>query len=93
MEDIIKLKKQLMRTRIFFFITLVVCVLFFVFAYVQKLEADRQTELSIQLRQQAQQMSEMAKASEAEAIRQREIALQAAVAAKEALDQCQKKSK
>jgi Na+-transporting NADH:ubiquinone oxidoreductase subunit NqrC len=68
MEDAVKLKKQLTRTRVFVFILVGLCFLFLVFAYVQMLEADRQATLAIEQKNMAEQ-------ARAEAERQLQLSL------------------
>lgn len=46
MEDVVKLKKQLTRTRVVVFILLTLCILFFVFAQIQTIEAKKNMELA-----------------------------------------------
>lgn len=69
MEDVIKLRKQLTRTRVIASILSIFCVLLFVFAYVQKLEADKLMELAIKQEMVAEQ-------ARAEAERQHMISME-----------------
>jgi hypothetical protein len=70
MEDAAKLKKQLTLTRVAFFILLALCFLFFIFAYVQRLEAEKQMELAVELKMLSDQ-------ARADAERQHMISIQA----------------
>lgn len=70
MEDVVKLKKQLTRTRVVVFILLTLCILFFVFAQIQTIEAKKNMEL-------ANEHKVMADQARAEAERQHMISVEA----------------
>lgn len=98
MEQINQLRKQLKRTRILAFVVCIFCGLFLIYAYVQKLEADRnlfiaqraQAELESQ-RRLAQQNQAVAAENEKRARQMENLARQNEAAAKKALEECQKK--
>ncbi len=87
MEEAVKLKKQLTRTRILSFVLLVFCVMFLVFAYIQKLDADRQRELSYELEKSA----EVAKQESARLDMLLSKARNESEAATQALEECKSK--
>ncbi|MFN8334932.1 MAG: hypothetical protein U0U09_07355 [Cyclobacteriaceae bacterium] len=99
MEHTDQLRKQLTRTRILALTLTVLCGLFLIYAYVQKLEADRNRLEAWQMEQQAAEIREEAERQQAIAVenekraRQMEIlAKQNEIEAKKALEECQKKT-
>lgn len=89
MEETVRLRKQLKRTRVVAFILIVFSAMCLVYGQVQRMEAERERELSVQQKEiaeqamaEAQRQEAMAAQSRAEAERQRMLAEEnAAIAA------------
>jgi len=91
MEDAVKLKKQLMRTRIVVIVLSILSVLFILFAYVQKLEANEQRIIAIEFSEVSEKWMAEAERQEKLARQNEMIAKQNEITAAKALEECQKK--
>lgn len=91
MEEVVKLRKQLTRTRVLVFILLAFCFVFLVFAYLQKLDADRQHDRVVAIQNQMEDVKLDAIKNAEQARHMEIVAKQSELAAKQALEECQKK--
>lgn len=71
----------------------VVSILFLVFAFVQKTEADKLQELTLELRVELLEVKEQAEQAQQEAEMQRAFAFKAQLDAQQALEECNKNKK
>lgn len=98
MDDAVKLKRQLSRTRIVVLILSVFCIMCLIFAQRQRIEADRNAEFAIkreeeanQMKNEARRLTEIATQQRAEAEQQRMLAVQQAALVQAA--HCEQKNK
>jgi hypothetical protein len=88
MEESVKLRKQLTRTRVVVFVLVIFSILFLIYGLMQRMEAEKQrsswekqTEIAEQVRAEAERQRMLAVQSQAEADRQRIMAEQNAALA------------